>query len=249
MDVSIVVPTYMEGANLPILVPQIGRAMLAAGHSYEILVVDDDSPDDTVSVCEDLARRFPLRLTVRKGERGLATAVVCGMRAARGDILAVMDADLSHPPAQLPDLVGPLKEGRADFVIGSRYVAGGTTEEGWGVFRWLNSRFATCLAWPLTGARDPLAGFFALHRETFESAAPLDPVGYKIGLELIVKSHCRNVVEVPIRFANRLHGQSKLSLREQINYLRHLGRLYKFWLRRPPRPGHQTVPMARRRAG
>ena len=248
MDVSIVVPTYKEGANLPILVPQIDRVMLAAGLSYEILIVDDDSPDDTVSVCDDLARRFPVRLTVRKGERGLATAVVHGLRAARGKILAVMDSDLSHPPGQLPDLVAPLKEGRADFVIGSRYIAGGTTEEGWGLFRWLNSRFATCLAWPLTGAHDPLAGFFALRRETFESAEQLDPVGYKIGLELIVKSRCRNVVEVPIRFANRLHGQSKLSLREQINYLRHLGRLYKFWLRRPRRP-HREEPIARCRAG
>lgn len=248
MDVSIVVPTYREGSNLPILVPQIDRAMRAAGYSYEIVIVDDDSPDDTASVCDDLARRFPLRLHVRKSERGLATAVVHGLRAARGKILAVMDADLSHPPDRLPDLIEPLEEASADFVIGSRYVPGGTTEEGWGLFRWLNSRFATCLAWPLTGAHDPLAGFFALRRETFECAAPLDPVGYKIGLELMVKCRCRNVVEVPIRFHNRLHGQSKLNLREQINYLRHLGRLYTFWLRKPRSP-RLRKPVAILRAG
>jgi dolichol-phosphate mannosyltransferase len=248
MDVSIVVPTYKEGANLPVLVPQIDGAMHAAGRSYEIVVVDDDSPDDTVGVCDALARGFPVRLHVRKGERGLATAVIHGLRAARGEILAVMDADLSHPPDRLPDLVRPLREGRADFVIGSRYVVGGTTEEGWGLLRWLNSRFATCLAWPLTGAHDPLAGFFALRRETFEAAAPLDPVGYKIGLELMVKCHCRDVVEVPISFHNRLHGESKLNLREQINYLRHLGRLYRFWLRQP-RVTRRQKPVALRRAG
>ena len=248
MDVSIIVPTYREAANLPILVPQIDSSLRAARYSYEILIVDDDSPDETVSVCHELAERYPLHLTVRKGERGLATAVLHGLRAARGSVLAVMDADLSHPPGQLSDLIAPLTERRADFVIGSRYITGGSTEEGWGLFRWLNSRFATCLAWPLTGAHDPLAGFFALRRETFESTAPLDPVGYKIGLELIVKSGCRNVVEVPIHFHNRLHGQSKLSLREQVNYLRHLGRLYKFRLCKPRRP-RDPEPESRRRAG
>ena len=236
MDLSIVVPTYREGANLPILVPQIDSALRATGYSYEISIIDDDSSDDTVSACDELARRFPLHLHVRKGERGLATAVLLGLRRAQGKILAVMDADLSHSPEQLPKLIAPLQEGRADFVIGSRYVAGGTTEKGWGLFRWLESRFATCLAWPLTRVHDPLAGFFALRRETFESAAPLDPIGFKIGLELIVKSGCRNVVEVPIHFHNRLHGQSKLSLREQVNYLRHLVRLYKFRLFEPFRP-------------
>lgn len=91
-----------------------------------------------------------------------------------------------------------------------------------------------------------IAGFFALCRETFETTAPLDPVGYKIGLESIVKSGCRNVVEVPIHFHNRLHGQSKLSLREQVNYLLHLARLYEFWLCQPHRPRHQEFEPIRR---
>src|SRR6185369_9760502 len=113
------------------------------------------------------------------------------------------------------------------FVIGSRYVAGAATDEDWGLFRKLNSRGATWLARPLTKAMDPMAGFFALRRTTFESAAPLDPIGYKIGLELIVKCQCRNIREVPITFADRVHGESKLNLKEQLNYLRHLSRLYK----------------------
>src|SRR5262249_50588976 len=146
----------------------------------------------------------------------------------RGSIFVVMDADLSHPPERLPDLVTTLQSEGTDFVIGSRYVPGGGTDENWGLFRWLNSKFATLLAWPLTSTHDPMAGFFAIRRSTFESAAPLDPIGYKIGLELIVKCRCRTIKEVPIRFRDRMLGKSKLSLKEQLNYLRHLRRLYDF---------------------
>jgi dolichol-phosphate mannosyltransferase len=191
------------------------------------VIVDDNSPDATPQICAELAKRFPVRLEVRAGERGLSSAVVHGLKSARGDTLVVMDADLSHPPEKIAELLQALDAG-ADFVIGSRYVRGGTTAEGWGLFRWLNSKVATLLARPLTGARDPMAGFFALRRTTFEAARDLDPIGYKIGLELLVKCRCREVREVPIHFENRLHGTSKLSVKEQINYLRHLKRLYEF---------------------
>jgi len=226
--VSIVIPTYGEAENLPVLVPRICQATDAAGLEVEVIIVDDNSPDDTRQVCEALSRAFPVRLHVREHERGLSSAVLAGMRLARGEIFVVMDADLSHPPEKIGELVAALSEAGADFVIGSRYVAGGKTDENWGLFRWLNSRIATWLARPLTSAGDPMAGFFALRRETFQRAAPLDPIGYKIGLELLVKCGCRRVAEVPIHFADRVHGQSKLSLREQVNYLRHLKRLYEF---------------------
>jgi dolichol-phosphate mannosyltransferase len=227
MDVSVIVPTFREAANLPVLAESIRAALMAT--SYEIVVVDDDSRDGTEDICSELSKSLPLRLLVRRGERGLASAVVHGMKSANGQFLVVMDADLSHPPEAIPALLAPLRAG-ADFVIGSRYVAGGSTEEGWGFYRWLNSKAATLLAWPLAKVRDPMAGFFALPRSLFENAAALDPIGYKIGLELLVKCRCRRVVEVPIHFRNRLHGESKLNLREQINYLRHLGRLYRFRL-------------------
>jgi dolichol-phosphate mannosyltransferase len=230
MDVSVIVPTYREAENLPILVRALADALASTPGGYEILVVDDNSQDGTEEACAELAKSFPVRLLVRRQERGLASAVVHGMRAAAGTWLVVMDADLSHPPDAVPALLAPLRAGQADFVVGSRYVSGGSTEEGWGVYRWLNSKVATLLAWPLARVRDPMAGFFALPRQLFESAAPLDPIGYKIGLELLVKCRCRHVVEVPIHFRNRLHGQSKLSLREQVNYLRHLLRLYRFRL-------------------
>jgi dolichol-phosphate mannosyltransferase len=236
MQVSIIVPTYEEAENLGVLVPRVVEELERAGLDGEIIVVDDNSPDDTVRVCEELAKRFRLRLLVRENERGLSSAVLHGMKAAEGAILLVMDADLSHPPEKVPELVATLDDESVDFVIGSRYVPGGSTEEGWGFLRWLNSKIATWLARPLTKCSDPMAGFFALRRDRFAAAAKLDPIGYKIGLELIVKCGCREVREVPIAFHNRLHGESKLSLSEQINYLRHLRRLYEHKLGRIARP-------------
>lgn len=230
LSVSVIVPTYRESENLPVLVPRVAAALAEAGVDGEILIVDDNSPDDTQRVCADLARNYPVRLLVRTTNRGLSPAVVAGMQQARGELLLVMDADLSHPPEKIPALVEALQSGQTDFVIGSRYIAGGGTDDDWGWFRWLNSRVATLLAWPLTSARDPMAGFFALRAETFRKADKLDPIGYKIGLELLVKGGCRHVREVPIQFRDRLHGESKLNLREQLNYLRHLRRLYLYKL-------------------
>lgn len=227
MEVSVVVPTFREAKNLPVLADALADAL--AGVAYEAVVVDDDSRDGTEEACAEIASRHPLRLIVRRGERGLASAVLRGMREATGRYLVVMDADLSHPPDAVPRLVAALRDG-ADFAVGSRYVPGGSTEEGWGVYRWLNSKAATVMAWPLAKVADPMAGFFALPRELLDAAEALDPIGYKIGLELLVKCRCRRVVEVPIHFRNRLHGESKLSLKEQVNYLRHLGRLYRFRL-------------------
>jgi dolichol-phosphate mannosyltransferase len=229
-SVSVIVPTYCEAENLAVIVPLIARGVDAAGISGEIIVVDDNSPDETRRVCTELARTVPLRLIVRKEERGLSSAVVCGMQNARGDVFVVIDADLSHPPEKIADLWVAVHSGEADFVIGSRYVPGGSTEEGWGVFRWVNSKVATCLARPLTSVRDPMAGFIAIRRETFARATHLDPVGYKIGLELMVKCQCTKVREIPIAFKRRLHGESKLTVQEQINYLRHLKRLYEYKL-------------------
>jgi dolichol-phosphate mannosyltransferase len=136
-----------------------------------------------------------------------------------------MDADLSHPPEAIPSLLRKLDEG-ADFVVGSRYVDGGVTDDDWGFFRWLNSRVATLLARPFTSLEDPMSGFFALRRTTFARADALNPIGYKIGLELLVKCRCSAVAEVPIAFVDRIHGESKLTLREQFRYLRHVRRLF-----------------------
>ncbi len=232
-QLSVIVPTFREAENLAVLIPRLQQVFTDANVAGEVIVVDDNSPDDTVNVVQGLSQAYPVRLIVRQHERGLSSAVIAGMRAAVGDVLLCMDADLSHPPEDVPRLfrqVTANTSGRlSDFVIGSRYVPGGSTESGWGLGRWLNSKVATWLAWPLASVRDPMAGFFALPREAFLRAAEhLDPIGYKIGLELLVKTKAQTVTEVPIEFKNRLHGESKLSLREQLNYLRHLARLYRF---------------------
>src|SRR5262245_57847274 len=181
-DLSVIIPTYREAENLPVIVPRIADGLRRAGLKAEIVVVDDNSPDDTLAVCEKLSKEFPVRLLVRTNERGLSTAVIHGMRQSSGEVLVVIDADLSHPPEKIPHLYELVKTGKADFVIGSRYVKGGRTEDGWGLFRWFNSKLATLLARPLTRAKDPMAGFIGLRRETFVRARKLDPVGYKIGL-------------------------------------------------------------------
>ena len=237
--ISIVVPTFREVESLPSLIERIAQ-MRAAGAGAaerstnisidELLIVDDDSRDGTTELLA--ARSEPwIQLIVRTRDRGLSQSVLEGLRRARGDILVVMDADLSHPPEVIVDMVDALGQG-ADFVVGSRYVAGGSTADDWGLFRWVNSRVATLLARPLTKITDPMSGFFALPREVFERAEDPSPLGYKIGLELLVRCRCENVREVPIHFANRIHGKSKLTLREQILYVQHLTRLYRFKLTR-----------------
>jgi dolichol-phosphate mannosyltransferase len=228
--ISVIVPTFREAENIPILTRRLFAALREADLTAELIFVDDDSRDRTPQVVEELAREFPVRLITRVGERGLSSAVVRGFAEAAHDVLVCMDADLSHPPERVPALVRAVAQGGADFCIGSRYVAGGTTEEDWGILRRLNSRVATMLARPLTSASDPMAGFFCLHRQTLRRAeeAGLSPIGYKIGLEIMIKARCRRLQEVPIAFSDRLHGKSKLTLRQQLEYLRHLVRLYRF---------------------
>lgn len=214
------------------MLERIAAAMTAAGEpAYEIVVVDDNSQDGTEQIISAAADRYPVRLITRTPERGLSSAVIRGFTDAQGDILVCMDADLSHPPEALPQLISAIRRNPSvDFVIGSRYVPGAGTDQSWGVFRWLNSKVATLMARPFTSAQDPMAGFFALPRSVFARADRLNPIGYKIGLELIVKCQCRDVKEVPIYFADRRFGQSKLSLREQLHYIEHLKRLadYKY---------------------
>jgi dolichol-phosphate mannosyltransferase len=227
-QISLIIPTLNEAENLPILIPRIAAAL--AGRSYEILIVDDNSRDNTANVCADLARTYPLRLITRTTPKdGLSGAVLRGMAEATGAKLVVMDADLQHPPEKLPELLAPLESGDADFVLGSRYVPGGSTSGKWTFLRMINSRTATLLARPFAGhTHDPMSGFFALRRQSYEHAQRLTPLGYKIGLELMCKCRAKNVREIPIHFAPRTHGQSKLNFKEQVRYAEHLSRLYDF---------------------
>jgi dolichol-phosphate mannosyltransferase len=225
--VSVIVPTVHEAENLPMLVPRITAALGSLPH--EIIIVDDNSNDGTDQVVASLNDQgHAIRLIVRTDQRGLSSAVLRGFFEAKGGVLFCMDADLSHPPETLPRIIATLETDGAEFVIGSRYVEGGTTDGEWSWLRKLNSKVATLMARPFCRVSDPLAGYFALPRAVFERAQALNPVGYKIGLELIVKCGCTHIAELPIHFNDRRFGQSKLSLREQINYLRHLKRLADF---------------------
>lgn len=228
-EISLIIPTLNEAENIPPLMQRIAAAL--NGRSYEVILVDDNSRDNTRAVSAGLEKLYPLKLIVREQPRdGLGGAVLHGMRLSRGRILVVMDADLQHPPEKLPELLEALENRNGtDFVVGSRHVAGASTGEKWGVLRKINSDIATLLARPFAGrTKDPMSGFFALRRETFDSAQRLTPLGYKIGLELMCKCRVRHVTEVPIHFAERTRGESKLSLREQFRYLEHLSRLYDF---------------------
>ena len=224
-SISLVVPTYQEGDSLPPLIKRL-EGLRSAGWDLELLIVDDDSRDGTEKFIQSLNAPW-IRLIIRQEERGLSTAVMRGLDEASHDILVVMDADLSHPPEAIPAFVQAL-EGGADFVVGSRYVPGGSTEDGWGYLRWVNSKVATIIARPFTRVKDPMSGFLGLRRQTLQQSEDLDPVGYKIGLELIVKCRCDNVAEVPIHFSTRRHGASKLTLKVQQDYLRHILRLARW---------------------
>ena len=227
-EISIVVPTLNEAPNISELVSRIDVAL--RGRPYEVLFIDDGSTDGTREMVSDLSERFPVRLYLRdNASDGLSGAVVWGLSQARGHYLVVMDGDLQHPPQRIGDLLDPLEHNDADFVLGSRYVRGGSTESQWGRLRRLNSHIATALARPFArGIRDPMSGFFALRRETFAAARDLNPVGYKVALELMCKCQVERVVEVPIEFGLRGAGASKLTLRQQVRYLDHLSRLYDF---------------------
>ncbi len=225
---SIIVPTYHEAENIGPLVSRIEAALREQG-AHEIVFVDDNSQDGSEEKVRELqSQGVPARMIVRRDERGLSTAILRGFREARGDLLLCMDADMSHPPEAIPGMLETLRREKADLVVGSRYVRGGSIEQGWGFYRWLNSQVALWLARPLSSLRDSGAGFFLLPKHIFAQATDLNPIGYKMLLEVSVKCHCRKVVEVPIQFADRKFGQSKLTFREQMLYLLHLKRLYDY---------------------
>ena len=232
------VPTLREAPNLEPLAERVAGALAGRGLAWELLLVDDDSDDDTLDVAGRLARRLPLRVEVRRGKRpDLSQAVLQGIAHGRYDRVVVMDADLSHPPERIPDLLAGLDAG-CDMVVGTRYAAEASTADDWGWTRALNSRVATLLAAPLTGCSDPMSGFFAVDRRALPDRSALRPVGYKVGLELMVRGRLR-VGEVPIAFDDRRRGKSKLGWRQRLDYLRHLGRLYLHVLAggRSRRPG------------
>jgi dolichol-phosphate mannosyltransferase len=234
-EVSIVVPTYNESGRIAELVESVCGVYREHGIRGELVVVDDNSPDGTGRIAESLTGTYPLTVVHRAGKLGLGSAVMEGFEAATAPIVGVMDADFSHPPAVLPDLLAQLRRTGADVVVGSRYIAGGAAEN-WPFVRLLMSRFACVLAWPLTPVRDATSGFFLIRREIIHGVK-IEAGGFKILLELLMRSPVRSVAEVPYVFVDRAVGESKMSLREAMGYFRQLRQLYAVKLAgRAPRP-------------
>lgn len=227
---GLVIPTLNEAENIPVLLARLSAAVSDAPVDCEFIVVDDGSTDGTADVARACAahdRR--VRVFVRHGERGLAGAVIYGWAQSDADLLGVIDADLQHPPELLPELLAPVLGG-SDIAIASRYVSRNGNGLGeWNKFRIFVSRCSTLLATaPLRSrglsVKDPLSGYFVVRRECME-ALQLQPEGFKILLEILVKGKIRNATEVPFRFATRQSGKSKADFKVALQYFALLGKL------------------------
>lgn len=227
--ISLIIPTYNERQNILPLIRRVTFALENATHNFEIIVVDDDSPDGTWQVAEELAKENShLRVIRRRREKGLATAVVAGWKIAKGEVLGVIDGDLQHPPETLPGLIDSVLNAHADIVVASRNVYGGGVSD-WSLIRrfesWMAASIAT-LALPglLRSVRDPMSGYFLIKRSVIESVN-LQPKGYKILLEVLAKGRYGTVVEVPYVFEERKEGGSKLGPKQYLEFFTHLGHL------------------------
>ncbi len=228
MKFSLVIPTYNEAGGIERLITTLDEIFKQHALDGEIIVVDDNSPDGTGAIVDRLAAEgYPVRCLHRPGKMGLSSGVIDGWAFARPDSVALgaMDADFSHDATILPRMIDALATGGYDLAIGSRYVAGGGIEN-WPKRRIITSRVAIALAQPLTSVKDITSGYFLVKRAALDGVV-LDPIGFKIGLEVIAKAHYAKAVEVPYVFTDRVAGESKLNQREIVNYLRQLGRIYR----------------------
>lgn len=223
---SIVVPTYNERDRLPDLVAAVFGAYAAEGLDAELVVVDDNSPDGTGAVADELARQHRIRVIHRAGKLGLGTAVIEGFDAASAQIVGVIDADMSHPPHLLPRMFAIMRQTSADVVIGSRYIRGGGTHN-WPLGRLLLSRAACLMARGLTPVRDATSGLFLIRRDIARGVR-ISAGGFKICLELLVRGRPSSVVEVPYVFEGRTAGESKMNLKEAVGYIDQLRDLHRF---------------------
>ncbi|CCL99509.1 uncharacterized protein FIBRA_01527 [Fibroporia radiculosa] len=235
IDYTIVVPAYKEAGNLRPLVTRIFAALSridspVPAYLVEVIIVDDNSRDGSEQVVQSLQQEgYNVRIIIRTTERGLSSAVVRGFQEAQGDNMLCMDADLQHPPEYVPQMLATLSPTK-QFVLGTRYGGGAGSDEGWPLYRRVISNGARMLALPLTSASDPMSGFFGIRKESFLKARNLNPHGFKIALDLLVKAHIQStaIAEVPFTFGLRSIGESKLTGKVMMRYLEHLAELYWF---------------------
>jgi dolichol-phosphate mannosyltransferase len=232
---SIVLPTYNESRNIVNMLDSIAET-LSSYSAAEIIVVDDNSPDGTAAIAslhaKNISDRYNKKLHVeiirREGKFGLSSAIVAGVQSATGDLVVVMDGDFSHPPHIIPSIIDALQHSNCDIVVASRYIKGGSII-GWPFKRRLMSKGATKIAQYGLGIeiKDPVSGFFAFRRDVINGIR-FDAIGYKMLLEILVKTKGARVKEIPYTFTDRSKGDSKLDIGIMLDYLRAVMRLYRY---------------------
>lgn len=219
VQISLITPTYNERENLPLLAAEIFAIIGQQPEiDLELIVVDDNSPDGTGEVAESLKARYPVEVVHRAGKLGLGSAVMAGFARSTRSHLGVMDADLSHDPAILPELINSLRT--CDIAMGSRFGATSQVEQ-WAWHRKLISQVGVGAARLLTGVEDPLSGYFCVRRPVIQDLV-LTSSGYKILLEILVKGRYQRHCSVPFVFRNRQFSSSKLDLREYLLFAKQI---------------------------
>ena len=223
---TFVIPTYNEAGGIERLLRSLNDVFKANDLDGEVIVVDDNSPDGTGAIVDRLSSELPVKCLHRPGKLGLSSGVIDGWKMARAESIAVgaMDADFSHDINIIPQMVAALASGAYGLAVGSRYVKGGGISN-WPKRRIITSKVACALARPLTNVKDITSGFFLVKRDAL-NGVELDPIGFKIGLEVVAKAHYGKAIEVPYVFTDRIVGESKMSQKEVFNYLKQLRKLY-----------------------
>ncbi len=229
---SIILPTYNESQTILKVLNSV-EENLSSGIASEIIVVDDNSPDNTGFLVEEYAnqkvRMHPIHVIHRQNKAGLSSAILQGILSSQGEIIVVMDSDFSHPPQAIRRMIQELNDPGCDIVIASRYVKGGSIV-GWPFKRRIISKGATKIAQRGLGIKeiaDPMSGFFAFKRQAINGIV-FDAIGYKLLLEILVKRKDLNIKEIPYIFTNRKSGTSKLDTRVIFDYIRAVWKLYRY---------------------
>jgi len=232
-EISIILPTYNESKNIGGILEHIQNLMPKDLRS-ETIVVDDNSPDNTAKIAEDYFNSIKektshtINVVKRKAKNGLSSAILNGIQQATGNTIIVMDSDFSHPPQIIPKLIDTLKQTRCDIVIASRYVKGGSIQ-GWPYKRKIMSKVATIIAKKGLGVRtkDPMSGFFAFNKNILKGIN-FEAIGYKMLLEILVKTRGVKIQEIPYAFTDRKEGESKLGISTIFDYCKSVLKLYRY---------------------
>ena len=232
-QISIIIPTYNESQNIIQILKSI-KDNLPKNITSQTIVVDDNSPDGTGKLVEDYLKNIKkitddtIEIIHRKAKDGLGSAIMKGIQQAKGDMIVVMDSDFSHPPQIIPKLIESIKKYQYDIAVASRYIKGGKIQ-GWSLKRKIMSKFATLIAKKGLGidTKDPMSGFFAFKRNIIKELN-IDAIGYKILLEILVKTKGVNIKEIPYTFQDRELGSSKLDMKTITDYYKSVWKLYRY---------------------